>query len=64
MEEPESDANTVGGWVVEKFEEIPKRGDTFDYQNLTIRVNETGSRRVESIRVKVHPHEAAGNREE
>ncbi len=53
----ESDSNTVGGWILELFEKIPKRGDSADYENLTITVEETDSRKVTSVRIKVHPIE-------
>lgn len=65
MEPPEdSDSNTLGGWVLEKFEEIPKKGDQFTYNNLTITVNETDSRKVESIRIRVHTNEKHNDHEE
>ncbi len=54
MDEPEdSESNTLGGWVLEKFEEIPEKGESFTYKNLTVSVNETDSRRVLSVRIKV-----------
>lgn len=65
LEPPEdSDSNTLGGWVLEKFEEIPKKGDHFNYANMTITVNETDSRKVQSIRIKVHTHEKHNDYEE
>ena len=39
--------------VLEKFEEIPEKGESFTYKNLTVSVNETDSRRVLSVRIKV-----------
>lgn len=65
LDAPEdSDSNTLGGWVLEKFEEIPKKGDHFDYGDMTITVNETDSRKVDSIRIKVHKHEEHNDHEE
>lgn len=59
---PESESNTVAGWVMELFGEIPKRDDEITYENLLITVLKTDSRRVEQIRVRVLPHERNKNR--
>ena len=63
-ETPESGSNTVGGWVMELFGEIPKRDDELMYENLLISVLKTDNRRVEQIRVRVMPHEKPDDREE
>ncbi|MBQ5685658.1 MAG: HlyC/CorC family transporter, partial [Clostridia bacterium] len=63
-EMPESESNTVAGWVMELFGEIPKRDDEMRYENLLISVLKTDNRRVEQIRVRVLPNETADNREE
>ena len=63
-EMPESESNTVAGWVMELFGEIPKRDDEMMYENLLISVLKTDNRRVEQIRVRVLPNETADNREE
>ncbi len=47
----ESDAVTVGGWVLEQFERIPQEGDCFQYENLNIAVTRTDGRRVLEILV-------------
>ena len=33
------DSQTVSGWVIEQFGEIPKKSQSFDFKNLTIVVN-------------------------
>ncbi len=63
-EVPESESNTVAGWVMEQFGEIPKRDDEFTYENLLISVLKTDNRRVEQIRVRVLPDEKPDDREE
>ena len=63
-EVPESESNTVAGWVMEQFGEIPKRDDEFTYGNLLISVLKTDNRRVEQIRVRVLPDEKPDDREE
>ncbi len=63
-EVPESESNTVAGWVMELFGEIPKRDDEMMYENLLITVLKTDNRRVEQIRVRVLANEATDHREE
>lgn len=63
-EKPVSESNTVAGWVMELFGEIPKRDDEMMYQNLLISVLKTDNRRVEQIRVRVLPNETPDHPEE
>ena len=63
-EVPESESNTVAGWVLELFGEIPKQDDEITYENLLISVLKTDNRRVEQVRVRVMPSERTDNREE
>lgn len=53
--EPES--NTVGGWVLEEMKKIPEQGESFEYEMLTVTIEEVGEKRVEKIRVKVETPE-------
>ncbi|MCQ2452190.1 MAG: hemolysin family protein [Oscillospiraceae bacterium] len=53
----ETDSATVGGWTMEIFEGFPKNGDEFSFENLTIRVLETGNHRVNRILVTRNPQE-------
>ncbi len=48
-----SDAVTVGGWVLEQFERIPVKGDSFRYGNMEIEVLQTDGKRVLEILVTV-----------
>ncbi|SET23063.1 Hemolysin, contains CBS domains [Oceanobacillus limi] len=59
---PKSSYFTLGGWTMENLEEIPKEGDSFHYQNLTICVDQVASRRVTKLRVEVHPIKGANNK--
>ncbi len=54
----ECDANTVGGWVCEKLEDIPHENDSFDYKNLKITVLKTDQTRVLSVRIEILPEVA------
>ena len=49
--EPES--NTVGGWVLEEMKKIPEQGESFEYEMLTVTIEEVGEKRVEKVKVKV-----------
>lgn len=42
----ESDSSTVNGWIAEKLEKIPVKGDSFDYENLKVSVSDTDAHRV------------------
>ncbi len=50
--EPESP--TVGGWVIEELKELPRVGDTFDYENLTVTVTECDNKHALAVVVKVN----------
>ncbi|MBQ7163904.1 MAG: HlyC/CorC family transporter, partial [Clostridia bacterium] len=60
----ECDANTVGGWVCEKLENIPNINDSFDYENLRVTVLETDQTRVLTVRVEILPEKADDEKEE
>ena len=49
--EPES--NTVGGWVLEEMKKIPEQGESFEYEPMTVTIEEVGEKRVEKVRVKI-----------
>jgi len=51
--EPDTDVNTVSGWVIEKFGRIPNEGESFTYGNLIIKVSKTSHRRVQEIIIKI-----------
>jgi putative hemolysin len=54
--EPESSYHTLGGWVVESFEDIPTEGESFEYEHLKITVDEVDNRRVRTIKVDILDH--------
>lgn len=53
----DSEAASVGGWVMEQLERIPAIGDSFPYGSLVVTVTETDARRVMEIEVKRIPQE-------
>ena len=42
----ESDSSMVGGWVTEKLGQIPREGDTFMFEDISITVAKTEYRRI------------------
>lgn len=47
------DANTVGGFVVDKLGNLPKVNDTFTYQNLIITVTKVQQARVTEVKAEI-----------
>jgi len=48
---------SLGGWVMENLEDIPKQGDSFNYKPLKVSVVEVAGRRIKKIRVEVRSDE-------
>lgn len=53
----ESDSNTVSGWIIERFGDIPAIGYEFTYERLKITVLKKTMKRILEIRVNVLPEE-------
>lgn len=51
------DSQTVSGWVIEQTGDIPKKFQSFDYNNLTIIVNRLTQRKILDVKVKINPPE-------
>lgn len=49
----ESEATTVNGWITEKCGDIPQKGYTFDYENISIIVTKANNVMTTEINVKV-----------
>ena len=45
----------IGEWVYEQFNSIPKDGDSFDYYNLKVTVEEVKHHRILKVRIQVLP---------
>ena len=48
---------TVSGWVMDVLGKIPEKGDTFQYENLKVKVLEMDSKRVEKIQILIQKEE-------
>lgn len=59
----EFDSATVSGWVVQQLERIPVVGDSFEYDNLSVRVTKVDSKRVLEINIVVNEAEETAEEE-
>lgn len=49
------DNATVNGWVLDNLGKIPEVGDSFEYENLSVKIIKTDGKRASEIEVKVNP---------
>ena len=47
----DSEMVSVSGWVMEQFGRVPESGDSFGFENLTVRVTRVENHRIEEIQV-------------
>ena len=52
--EDNTEVSTINGWVIEKTDKIPDVGDSFDYENLTVKVTKVDGQRADEIHVTVN----------
>lgn len=53
---PETGYHTLGGWIFETLERVPKEGEGFQYEHLAISVREVDNHRIRKIKVEVFQH--------
>ncbi|MDO4459041.1 MAG: hemolysin family protein [Clostridia bacterium] len=53
-EDEDSDATTINGWIMEQTDKIPELGESFDFDNLTIRITKVDGPKADEILVKVN----------
>jgi len=51
--EGESESSTVGGWIIDMLKKIPKKGDSFTYESLTVTVTKADQKRAVECIVEV-----------
>ncbi|MBD8067748.1 hemolysin family protein [Bacillus sp. PS06] len=54
INEPDTSYYTLGGWISESLERIPKVGEHFAYENVEITVLEVENRRIRKVGVKIN----------
>ncbi len=59
--EPEFEAMTVSGWVMEVLKKIPSEGDAFERQGLRVRVQKMNGRRIDQLEIVRLPEEETEN---
>ena len=50
----DDDNATVGGWAIEQLGGYPAKGESFDFENLTVTVKQIKNLRVTRLSIKVH----------
>ncbi len=63
IEEEESDADTVSGWIMEKLGHIPEENESFEYNGLKITITETQNRRIVEVKIEKPIEESVGEKE-
>ena len=58
-EEDEFDSQTVGGWVLEKTGELPKKNASFEFEHLQVVLTKCSQRRVYEVKVIITDSEVA-----
>ncbi|MCR5809143.1 MAG: hemolysin family protein [Clostridiales bacterium] len=53
-EDFDDDNATVGGWAIEQLGGYPAKGESFDFENLTVTVKQIQNLRVTRLLIKVH----------
>ncbi|MBP3284460.1 MAG: HlyC/CorC family transporter [Clostridia bacterium] len=47
------DITTVSGWIIEQLGKIPEEGDSFEYENLVVKVEKKDIRRIIKVKITV-----------
>ncbi len=51
--EYETESTSLSGWIMEQLEKMPEEGDSFTFENLTIRIDSIDGHRVDYVIVSV-----------
>ncbi|NEN76422.1 CBS domain-containing protein [Pelistega sp. NLN82] len=60
---PEDEHDTIGGWLASTLDHIPKRGDTYTFENLTFKVLRADEKRALWIHIRRTPTSPAEDNE-
>ncbi|WP_332698767.1 hemolysin family protein [Halalkalibacter lacteus] len=55
---PTTANHTLGGWLIEEFQRIPKVGEEFSYQDLHVKVIKAEEKRVRQVQIKINKKQA------
>lgn len=53
----DSDSKSVGGWAIEQIGDIPEKGSSFKFKELTVTVNDVQDQRIGSVTLVYEPEE-------
>ncbi|WP_368505000.1 hemolysin family protein [Alkalihalophilus sp. As8PL] len=51
---PATTTHTLGGWLIEEFQRIPKVGEEFSYENLSLKIEKAEEKRVRQIHLTMN----------
>jgi CBS domain containing-hemolysin-like protein len=54
IDAPTTSNHTLGGWLIEEFQRIPKVGEEFLYQNLILKIEKAEEKRVRQVHLKIN----------
>ncbi|MFC0472537.1 hemolysin family protein [Halalkalibacter kiskunsagensis] len=54
IDAPTTSNHTLGGWLIEEFQRIPKVGEEFMYQNLILKIEKAEEKRVRQVHLTIN----------
>ena len=54
FEERKGDADTLAGFIIENFGNIPKKGEKYSFKNIDFIIEGANKTRITSIKVKIN----------
>jgi CBS domain containing-hemolysin-like protein len=54
IEAPVTTNHTLGGWLIEEFQRIPKEGEEFSYQDLNLKIAKAEEKRIRQVHLKLN----------
>ncbi|WP_227940418.1 hemolysin family protein [Alkalihalobacillus deserti] len=54
IDAPTTSNHTLGGWLIEEFQRIPKVGEEFLYQDLILKIEKAEEKRVRQVHLKIN----------
>ena len=49
----DTDSKSVGGWIIEQIGDIPVKDDTFEYKELSVKVDNVEDQRINTVNVRI-----------
>ena len=55
----QTEATTVGGWVMELCQKIPRKNELFEFENFNIKIKNMRGRRIIAVEIMVKQQETS-----